>query len=213
MLVFSDLLTGQHVQSLMASQAEEATPWACLQCIIFMMGLFHLKMACADAIWKMFIQPKLKMADKDTLINLIGEIQPNEMGIIESNPGFRCMHEVIQHVGVVSWLNVWWIAAGETRGVQFETLDDFAASKPSWDDLFKMALHFHEKCVTKTELIMLKHMKPVENRDQQHENILLMHQYFLLYEEMSCALNYGDIDQVEALFLLWMCIFCGCGKH
>jgi hypothetical protein len=34
-----------------------------------------------------------------------------------------------------------------------------------------------------------------------------------LYEEMSRALNYGDIVRIEALFLPWMCIFRGCGKH
>ena len=50
-LVFGDLLTGEHICSLMESCAEERTPWWCLQFVVYVMGLFHLKMACADAIW------------------------------------------------------------------------------------------------------------------------------------------------------------------
>jgi hypothetical protein len=30
---------------------------------------------------------------------------------------------------------------------------------------------------------------------------------------MSHALNYGDIGRVESLFIPWMSIFRGCGKH
>jgi hypothetical protein len=40
-----------------------------------------------------------------------------------------------------------------------------------------------------------------------------MQQYFLLYEEMSHALNYGDIGRVESLFTPWIYLFRGVGKH
>jgi hypothetical protein len=52
-----------------------------------------------------------------------------------------------------------------------------------------------------------------DQRDEVHENSLIKQQYFLLYEEMSHALNAGDIGRVETLFLPWMFIFQGCGKH
>ena len=71
------------------------------------MGLFHVKMACADAIWKEFIKPRLTEADPNTLINLVREIRPKETRIIESKPGFRWMHEVIQHIGTASCLDAW----------------------------------------------------------------------------------------------------------
>jgi hypothetical protein len=54
-LVFGDLLTGEHIRSLLESRSEEKTPWRRLQFVIYVMGLFHLKMACADAIWRLFI--------------------------------------------------------------------------------------------------------------------------------------------------------------
>ena len=47
-LVFGDLLTGECIRSLMESRSEERTPWRRLQFVVYVMGLFHLKMACAD---------------------------------------------------------------------------------------------------------------------------------------------------------------------
>ncbi|KAF8237302.1 hypothetical protein L208DRAFT_1248581 [Tricholoma matsutake] len=52
-----------------------------------------------------------------------------------------------------------------------------------------------------------------ELHDELHENMLLQQQYFLLYEQMSFALNMGDTGHVETLFLPWMYIFQGWGKH
>jgi hypothetical protein len=49
--------------------------------------------------------------------------------------------------------------------------------------------------------------------DAQHDNALLRQQYFLLYEEISHVLNYGDIGRVETCFMPWVFIFQGCGKH
>ena len=44
-----------------------------------MMGLFHLKMAHTNAIWKIFLQPKLKNADENTLINLVGLMKQEKL--------------------------------------------------------------------------------------------------------------------------------------
>ncbi|KAE9388703.1 hypothetical protein BT96DRAFT_755045, partial [Gymnopus androsaceus JB14] len=50
-------------------------------------------------------------------------------------------------------------------------------------------------------------------RDQVNENILLQQQMFLLYEELSYAMNEGDIGHVETCFLPWSYIFQATGKH
>ena len=50
-LISGDLLTGECIRSLLDSRSEESTPWRRMQFIVYVMGLFHLKMACADAIW------------------------------------------------------------------------------------------------------------------------------------------------------------------
>jgi hypothetical protein len=50
-LVHGDLLTEEQIQSLLLSCSAEKNPWLHFQFVVYIMGLFHLKMVCADAIW------------------------------------------------------------------------------------------------------------------------------------------------------------------
>lgn len=209
-LFFGDLLTGDRIRGLLQSRGEEDTPFNRLNCVVYVMGLFHLKMAAADALWRIFIRPKKHNKtdmDDNSLMSYVTELRPKETGKVESNPGFRRMHEIIQHAGIVSRLDCWRLAA------ECDTLDDFAAKKPSWDKLQKMAWELVEKHVSKSNDISMERNKPSAERDFQYENSLLRHQYFLLYEELSHAMNYGDIGRLEQCMLSWMFIFQGCGKH
>ncbi|KAG1882357.1 hypothetical protein F4604DRAFT_1577364, partial [Suillus subluteus] len=56
-LTHGDLGTGEKLQTAQIRRSIESTPLDRLQHVIFIPGLFHLKMACADAIWRIFIQP------------------------------------------------------------------------------------------------------------------------------------------------------------
>jgi hypothetical protein len=40
-----------------------------------------------------------------------------------------------------------------------------------------------------------------------------MHKYFLLYKEMTHSMNFGNIGQIETLFLAWIALFKATGKH
>ncbi|KAG2142785.1 uncharacterized protein EDB93DRAFT_1088794, partial [Suillus bovinus] len=50
-------------------------------------------------------------------------------------------------------------------------------------------------------------------RDKQYENNLLINNYFLLYKELSYAMNIGDIVRVETCIITWSLIFKATGKH
>ena len=93
-------------------------------------------MACADAMWQIFIHKSTK-DDANNLMAHVSQICPKETRKIETKPGFRRMHEVIQHVGIVSRLDVWRVMAGN-QGSE-KTLDGFAQSELTWDDLIEMA--------------------------------------------------------------------------
>jgi hypothetical protein len=56
-LFHGDLETGERIQAIQLRRSIEKTFWNHLQYLIFVPGLFHVKMACADAIWRIFIQP------------------------------------------------------------------------------------------------------------------------------------------------------------
>jgi len=57
--ISGDLLTIQHLHSLRTTWAEESTPWGCVQFMVLVMGLFHLKIACADVIYQQGHFPRL----------------------------------------------------------------------------------------------------------------------------------------------------------
>ncbi|KAL6298183.1 hypothetical protein BKA93DRAFT_820490 [Sparassis latifolia] len=193
-LVHGDLSTCERVQSLQQSRADEKTPWHRFQFVIFIMGLFHLKMACANAIWKIFIYLKLARKDDTSLMKLIAEIRPKETVKIGSKPG------------IVSWLDCWRQEISQ-RCAKFDSLEKWAMSKPGWEDIENLASIVVRKYVaTNTQ-------QELQDRDQQMENTMLQEQYFLYYEEISYAMNEGDIGCVEECFLPWALIFKGCGKH
>ena len=49
--------------------------------------------------------------------------------------------------------------------------------------------------------------------DKQYENNLLINKYFLLYKELSYAMNMGDIAWVESCIVAWSLIFKATKKH
>lgn len=210
-LLYGDLGVGQHVQSLLASRSAEKTPWRRLQFIIYCLGLFHVKMACADAIWRIFISDKKSRNESDaySLMKLVSILHPKETRKIETKPGFRRMHEVIQHVGIITRLDCWRLVAKE-KG--FASLKDFATSKSSWESLQKCSEAMCRTYVA-TKTFSAARRKDTKDRDQVNENVLLRQRYFLLYEEISFMMNEGDIGGVEASFVPWIWLFQSSGKH
>ena len=63
-----------------------------------------------------------------------------------------------------------------------------------------------------TRLEELRALSPTD-RDEQYENNLIIMQLFLLYEELSYAMNAGDIGRVEKCLEACMFIFKATGKH
>jgi hypothetical protein len=106
-LILGDPFTGKRLRSLLESRKIKRTPWHQLAFIVYVLGLFHFKMAAADAIHRIFIAPLSSRHDSNGLLQYVGQIWPKETGKITSKPGFCRMHEVIQHVGIISWLQCW----------------------------------------------------------------------------------------------------------
>ena len=88
-LVCGDLLTVQHIRSLKKSHSVEATSWCHLQFVVPVISLFHLKMACADALWRIFIFPKQGRQKANSLMSHVGQIRPRETNKIEIKPEFH----------------------------------------------------------------------------------------------------------------------------
>ncbi|KAJ7795392.1 hypothetical protein B0H14DRAFT_3554585 [Mycena olivaceomarginata] len=213
-LFHGDLGTGERIMSLLQRRSIEDTPWRRYQYVIYIMGLFHLKMAAADAIWRIFIEPKTGREDPTSLMHFVALLRPKETGKIGSDPGFRRMHEVIAHAGAALRLDAWRIEVLR-RNPKWTSLQAFADSKPSFELITTISDYLASHYVAGAETLNIFELRqrPAKERDQQHENILQMHQYFNLYEELSFAMNFGDIGRIETLFPTWIYIFKAVGKH
>ncbi|KAG1803053.1 hypothetical protein EV424DRAFT_1474635 [Suillus variegatus] len=88
----------------------------------------------------------------------------------------------------------------QKRDTNCTDLEAFAASEPSYEELQKMADS------------LARHYSAAE-RDQQHENGLLLNKYVLLYEELSYAMNFGDIGRLKTCLVTWILMFKATGKH
>ncbi|KAG2106482.1 hypothetical protein BD769DRAFT_1630715 [Suillus cothurnatus] len=198
-LVHGDLGTGEHITSMQQCRSIKTTPWRRFQHIVFMPGLFHLKMAAADAIWRALIQPISACQDQTSLMHDIAQLRPHETGIFGSKPGFRMMHQLIGHDGICRHLDCWQIEVEKMNNAH-KTLDDFAISKLSLEELKDIANRLAREYIATYRLT-------------RYENNLLINKYFLLYEELSYAMNIGDIAHIETCIITWTLIFKATGKH
>ncbi|KAI6165584.1 hypothetical protein EDD17DRAFT_1774717 [Pisolithus thermaeus] len=136
-LIHGNLSTGEWLQAAQLCCSIKSTAWNCLQHIVFIPGLFHLKMACADVLWCCFIQLSAACEDEMSLMCDIAQLRPKETGIYSTKPGFRRMHQLIGHASICRCLDCWRVHVEATRG--FSDLEGFALLKPMLDDLQKMA--------------------------------------------------------------------------
>lgn len=209
-LFHGDLGTGDRIYSIQQRRAIEKTPWNRFQFAVFVPGLFHVKMACADAVWRAFIKSPSARLDPTCLMQDVAKLRPNQTGAIGSNPGFRRMHQVITQSGICRRLDCWRVEVMRQKNM---TLDKFAASKPSLDELKKLADYLALNYISGTRLDRDRNTEPIDLRDRQYENSLLLNRYCLLYEELSYAMNTGDIGRVETCLASWILVFKAVKKH
>ncbi|KAH0834264.1 hypothetical protein J3R83DRAFT_11620 [Lanmaoa asiatica] len=210
-LMHGDLGTAERLYAVQLRRSIESTPWHRFQHIVFIPGLFHLKMACADVLWRCFIHPQAAREDETCLMNDVALLRPKETFTFTSKPGFRRMHQLIGHAGICRRLNCWLVYV-QTKNQRLTSLDDFASTKPTLKNLQSMADEIAQQFVT-THQIQRICRKRKESRDLQYENALLLNKYFLLYEELSYAMNCGDIGRVETCIVHWIPILKAIGKH
>lgn len=122
------------------------------------------------------------------------------------------MHEVIQHGGVALRLDAWRVKAKEVSSGRWANLTSMAESKPSFEQIKGWATEIVRSTITNSDDLYDLRSRSPHQRNEQNENIRILHQYFALYEEMAWAMNAGDIGRVETLFPPWIALFRGCGK-
>lgn len=209
-LVFGDLLTGQHLHSLQDSRIDDVTPGRRFQAQIFCPGWFHLRMACADGIWRRHIKSSNNGKDSASLMKYITQIRPLEKHKIQTNPTFRQLHEVILHTGIALRLDAWRVEVCR-RYPGISSLKEWAATSPTFEEICEISNHLAKTFISPADL-STDFRKKEGQRDQVFETTKAYHKDFLLYEETNHALNYGDVGRLDACLSEWIFYFMGCGK-
>ncbi|KAI5997476.1 hypothetical protein EDD15DRAFT_2410723 [Pisolithus albus] len=210
-LFHGDLGTAEHVQAMLQRRAMEDSPWNRCQYVVFVPGLFHLKMAAADALWRAFIHPVAARSDETSLMHDVGVLWPKETGIYQSKPGFRRMHQLVTYSGICRRLDCWRVEVANVDP-SIKNLDDFAATEPTFSQLKEIADILSRKYVATYTLRRVR-QRAGSQRDMQAENAMVINKYMLLYEELTHAMNSGDIGRVELCIVAWILVFKATGKH
>ncbi|KAI0750575.1 hypothetical protein BC629DRAFT_1584883 [Irpex lacteus] len=197
-LVHGDLGTGERLEGTQKSRSIEGKPMRRLQSTLFVFGLFHLQMAAADAIWRMFIEPKAQRMEPNGLYQQACKVRPRDSGRIGSKPGFRLMHDLIAQCATARMLDIWRV---ETQNRGYSSLDSYAAAA-SWSDIEEMSMSLVHKYIDKSAA-----------KDQEFRNNTLILGRLLDYVELAHAMKHGDIGRVEGTFLKWAFVFKSVGKH
>jgi hypothetical protein len=128
-LVHGDLATKERIDGLWKMRVIEHNSKNRLNWVIFVPGMFHLKMACADAFWRIHVSLKAGRDDPTGFFEYIRHLHPRETGKFASSPGFRCMHDTIHHTTWADVLDCWRLAV---KDLSHTSLEDFAKSSPEW---------------------------------------------------------------------------------
>lgn len=114
-------------------------------------------------------------------------------------------------MGVADRLEAWRTVVEEMNGA-YKTLDAWAQSNPTWEDVVSLSRQLAVRFVARGDFWIQRH-DSIDKRDMQRENVLLRVQLFLLYEELSFGMNEGDTGRVEVCLPAWIAVFKATGKH
>lgn len=210
-LFHSDLATRERLEELRRMRVMKHSAKNRLDFIIFVLGLFHLKMAAANAYWRIHVEPKNDRDEPLGVYEYISYLRPKATAEFTSKngPGFRPMHEVIHHTTWTDILECWAVEVKDQLGLI--SLEAFAASDPSWDDIVSMSETLVQKYLP-TDDFSDEREKVKTERDTVFENLRLRNQHGLLYLELARAMNYGDVGRILQLFPYYIAIFTATGK-
>jgi hypothetical protein len=193
LLVHGDLLIKERLDTVRDSRRIEDTPKNRFQFVVFVLGLFHLKMAAVDALWQIYLQVKDGREDVNSTYQHVGILRPQETGLMTTKPGFRRMHDIVHHELRAVILECWWKESSTFLSTDSASLQAFAETKPDWELVVKISEDIVRKYVVTMEGLIKSRAEPESERDQQFENQSLRNRDYLLYIDLCNVMNVGDV--------------------
>ena len=209
LLFHGDLGTGDRINSAKLWRSIEGTPRARLQFVIFVMGLFHTKMACAETIWRTFLNDPKARSDHTGFYSDFRILRPRDSSALSSTFKFRPTHDAVRHIGTCRRLDCMRVLVQEDY---HSSLQAFADTQPEWSVVQELARKAVQHFIPYPDELKSMDEKVPEERDEQLENSMGFNIYSTLYEEMSYAMDHGDVGRVEMCLIAWAPLFEAAGK-
>ncbi|KAG9121427.1 hypothetical protein FRC07_002625 [Ceratobasidium sp. 392] len=199
LLTHGDLGTWEHLLSLQRSRSIEGTARKRLQFLVFIIGWFHTRMAMANSLWRLYIEPDKPRVGHPTsprsIFRCCTILRPREEGKLSTNPGFRRTHNVIEHVLHASIVDCWRLLVKEKYNVE---LKDW---KPDWADIEALS---RELVSTYVAGNMYCPTDGAAKGDMVKDQMSLFNRDALLYISITRASKYGDVQRMRDLLPLWV---------
>ena len=211
LLFHGDLGTGDRINSARQWRSIETSPRDRLQFAVFIMGLFHTKMACTETIWRTFLKdPKARsQAEKTSFYSDFKILRPRDSSALSTSFKFRPIHDAVRHIGICRRLDCLRVLAKEDH---HSSLQAFADSEPEWGRVQELAQMAVQRFIPFPDELKSKDNKEPKERDEELENSMGFNIYSTLYEEISYAMDHGDIGRVELCLIDWAPLFEAAGK-
>ncbi|KAK1233610.1 hypothetical protein PQX77_003230 [Marasmius sp. AFHP31] len=209
--IHGDLATKERIDGLQKSRRLEKTAKNRLDNIIFI-GLFHVLMAAANAVWRLHILPSTDRQEDLGLFNYINILRPKSTNefTAKNGPSYHSMHDIIHHALWADVLNMWRVEV--KRQSAHDNLGSWAESRPSWETLVTWSVEMVDRYIPDWKLSQTRRQN-TQQRDMVFESLSLRLQHLILYVELCRSVKYGDVGRILELFSWWIPIFSATGKH
>ena len=221
-LVCGDLGTAERVEAAKRRRAMDIFPSNTMFDMVFIPGMFHVKMALVDMLWRLIIKPFASESDPTGTVSAAKFLCPRPKDtnkLLKGPPTYQQMKRFLRHFGVAErlccWKTIITARFGNSAWTDYNNKRLFSklSNQVSWDDILDLSYTLAKTWFDFAEVQGRRKKMPITSRDRQLENTMLRNAYILLYEETVHAMNYGDIGRLERCLIDWIPAFRGVGKH
>src|SRR5258708_35915522 len=129
-------------------------------------GIFHLRMAAVDAIWRTHNKDKNVRENVGSTFELFHVLRPKDSSKLATNPGYCMLNDGIQHLLKTHLLVCW------ERVMEPSDLTTFTETRPDWDNIEAKVKQILHQYVAGHDFQDLR-IQPDNERDRKRENQLL----------------------------------------